>query len=154
MLSDGRQFYYEIFNGSGTKTDISGLSSVFSTQGGIIVGMFFLAIVLSILFMFLIKKFPKCMVYSMIVMIYLVFIALIVLGIINQIWWMVASFAISLLVITCILFCFRSSLSTGIVLLQVASTFLSEKPSVYIAPLYPLIFAIIFFVFWITALTA
>lgn len=154
MISDGRQFYYEAFYGSGTKTDMSGLASVFSSQGGIIVGMFFFSIALAMVFVFLLKKFPKCMVYSMIVLIYLVFITLIVLGIINSIWWMVITFAVTLLVMSCMLFCFRDKIRTGILLLEVTTTFMTEKPSVVIAPLYPLVFSIIFFVFWIAAMIA
>ncbi len=83
MISDGRQFYHDAFYGTGTKVDISGLASVFSTQGGIIAGMFCLSIILAILFVFLLKMFPKCMVYSMIGLIYITFIALIVVGIIK-----------------------------------------------------------------------
>ncbi len=154
MINDGKDFYKSIYGGSGTKTDMSGLASVFSTQGGIIVGMFFLSLVLAVAFMFLLKAFPKCMVYSMIGLIYLVFIALIILGIVNGIWWMVISFAVGLLLISCMLYCFRRQLQTGIMLLKVAATFLSEKPTVYIAPLYPLAFAILFFIFWIAAIVA
>lgn len=125
MLSDGKDFYYSVYQGSGTKTDMSGLASVFSTQGGIIIGMFFMSLALAIGFLFLIKAFPKCVVYTMIVLIYLVFAALIVLGIVNGIWWMVVTFAVSLLLITCMLWCFWGHIRTGIVLLKVAGTFLS-----------------------------
>jgi hypothetical protein len=105
MINDGRTFYEKTWTGS--QTNISGFATVFSTQGGIIVGMFFFSLVLSIAFMLLLKAFPKCVVYTMITMIYLVFGALIVFGIINAIWWMVITFAVSLLVISCMLFCFR-----------------------------------------------
>ncbi len=150
MINDGRTFYEKTWTGS--QTNISGFATVFSTQGGIIVGMFFFSLVLSIAFMLLLKAFPKCVVYTMITMIYLVFGALIVFGIINAIWWMVITFAVSLLVISCMLFCFRRDIQTGIVLLKVSATFLTEKPSVYAAPLYPLLWGIIFFIFWICAM--
>lgn len=140
-----------MFNNA-SKTDISGISVAFSTQGGIIVAMFFLSIVLAIGYILLIKNFPKCMIYSMILLFYLVLVALIVLGIINQIWWMVITFGVIILITTCILFCFRDRIVTGIILLKVASSFISEKPSVYLAPFYPLIFGIIFFIYWIAAL--
>ena len=108
MIHDGQAFYKQTWSGS--QTNISALSSVFSTQGGIIVGMFFFSLALSIVFMLLLKAFPKCMVYSMIAMIYLVFAALIVFGAINQIWWMVITFSISLFFISCMLCCFRKDI--------------------------------------------
>lgn len=154
MISDGKSYYNQVFGDTGSKNDMTGLANVFSTQGGIIVGMFFFSLALAILYMFLLKTFPKCVVYTMIVLIYAIFIALIILGIINQIWWMVITFGITLLLISCMLWCFWDQLKTGIVLLKIAATFLSEKPSAYLAPLYPLFFGIIFFVFWVAAMVA
>lgn len=133
---------------------MSGLASVFSTQGGIIVGMFFFSLALSIFFVLMLKFFPRCMVYSMIGSIFCVYIALIVLGIINNIWWMVIVFAITIVITGIMLWCFWSRIKTGILLLNVATTFLTEKPSAYLAPLYPLFFGILFFVFWICAMVA
>lgn len=133
---------------------MSGLASVFSTQGGIIVGMFFFSIALAIIFVLLLKNFPKCMIYSMIGLIFCVYVALIILGIINQIWWMVIVFGITIIITAILLYCFRNQLQTGILLLYVATTFLSDKPSAYLAPLYPLIFGIMFFIFWICAIIA
>jgi hypothetical protein len=151
MISDGRNYYVKFFNSTST-TDISGVSAAFSTQGGIIVGMFFFSLALAIAFIFLVKAFPKCVVYTMVAIIYIIFIALIVLGIINGIWWMVATFGVTILMISCIIYCFRSKISTGILLLQIGTTFISERPSVFLAPLYSLIFGIMFFVFWVIAL--
>lgn len=153
MINDGRPFYSEVFNKS-AGSDMSGLAAVFSTQGGIIVGMFFFSIALAVIFLLLLKFFPKCMIYTMIGLIFCVFAALIVFGIINQIWWMVITFAITLAITACLLFCFRDRIATGIVLLRVATTFLSEKPTAYLSPLYPLFFGILFFVFWVAAIVA
>lgn len=153
MINDGRKYFSNVFDSS-SQTNISGISVAFSTQGGIIVGMFFLSLILAVGFIFLVKKFPKCMIYSMIVAFYLILVALIVLGIINGIWWLVITFGVMLLVTSCILFCFRDRIVTGIILLRVSANFISEKPSVYLAPLYPLIFAVIFFVYWIAALVS
>lgn len=151
MINDGKDYYQSVFN-KNSQTDISGVSIAFSTQGGIIVAMFFLSLVLAIIFLFMVKKFPKCMIYSLIIVFYLVLIALIILGIVNGIWWMVATFGVILLVISCVLYCFRSRILTGILLLKVAADFISERPSVYLAPLYPLVFAIIFFIYWVAAM--
>lgn len=46
----------------------------------------------------------------MAILIYLVFIALIIIGIINGIWWMVIVFAVTILITTCLLCCFRSQI--------------------------------------------
>ena len=67
---------------------------------------------------------------------------------------MVITFGIMVLLLACILFCFRNRIKVGILLLQVSAQFLTEKPSVYAAPLYPLFFSIIFFVWWVIALLA
>lgn len=124
MISDGKDYYKQFYNRN-SQTDISGISIAFSTQGGIIVGMFFLSIVLAIIFLLMVKKFPKCVIYSLIILFYLVLVALIVLGIVSGIWWMVATFGVILLVITCVLYCFRDRIKTGIILLKVAADFIS-----------------------------
>lgn len=134
--------------------DMAGLSSAFSTQGGIIVGMFFFSLVLAILYIFLIKTFARCMVYTMIILIFLCYAALIVFGAINKLWWMVIVFGIAVILTALMLWCFWGRIQTGILLLQVTSAFLSKKPTVYLSPLYPLIFGIMFFVYWVVAMIA
>lgn len=90
MINDGREYFSTVYQGSGTKTDMTGFCSVFSTQGGIIVGMFFMSLTLAIGFLFLIKAFPEYVIYTMIGLMYLIFMVFVFLGLINQIWWMVA----------------------------------------------------------------
>lgn len=72
--------------------------------------MFFFALALSVVFLLLLKNFARCMVYTMAILIYLVFIALIIIGIINGIWWMVIVFAVTILITTCLICCFRSQI--------------------------------------------
>lgn len=120
--------------------------------GGVVAGMFVLSLLLSIAFLLLVKAFPKCMIYTMIILIFLALAALIVFGIINQLWWMVIAFGITILGLGCVLFCYRSRIAAGIMLLKMAAQFISEKPSVYAAPLYPFIFGLMFFVWWIVCL--
>lgn len=154
MINDGLEFYKIIYyhNTESQSADISGLANAFSTQGGIIVGMFFFSFALAIGFMFLLKQFPACMIYTFIGLIFLVFAGLIVFGAINQIWWMVIVFAVAILLTACMLWCFRSRIKTGILLTKVATHFLTEKPITFLVPLYPLVFSIMFFVFWIVAI--
>ena len=49
-----------------------------------------------------------------------------------------------LLFYACFLFCLRNRVHEGIVLLKAASSFLAARPSVFIAPLYIMLFVIIF----------
>ena len=82
--------------------------------------MFALSLVLSILYLLLIKRFPGCMIYTMIILLFLIFFALIVFGIITKNWWMVIVFGLTALILGCVLFCFRSRIKTGILLLKMA----------------------------------
>lgn len=94
------------------------------------------------------------MVYGMIILTLLAFVALIIIGIVYEIWGLVIAFAILLVVMLIVLWCFWTKLKIGIMLLEVAAEFITEKPSVYIAPLYPLLMGILFFAFWAVSFTA
>lgn len=111
--------------------------------------MFVLSLVIAIAFLLLLKNFPGCMVYTMIVLIIILFVALIVLGIVYEIYGLSIGFGIALLILIIVLFCFRDKIKTGILLLKVAADFLTEKPSVYLAPFYPMLMGTIFFAFWV-----
>lgn len=125
MINDGRDFYQNVFKPNSSSTNFTALANVFSTQGGIIVGMFFLALLLAIMYIFLVKTFPGCMVYTLIGLFVLTFAALIVFGAINSIWWMVITFAITLALTLLMLYCFWGQIKTGILLLKVAASFLT-----------------------------
>jgi hypothetical protein len=88
----------------------------------------------------------------MIILIFLIYAALIVFGAINNIWWMVAVFAVVFLLTALGLCCFWSKLQTGILLLEVAATFLTQKPTAFLASLYPLFFGLLFLAYWIIAI--
>lgn len=117
MINDGRQFYNTVYTDNNTNFNMAGLASVFSTQGGIIVGMFFFSLVLAVLYIFLIKKFTRCMVYSMAVLIFIIYAALIVFGAINGLWWMVIVFGLAVVFTALMLWCFWGRIQTGILLL-------------------------------------
>lgn len=154
MINDGKEFY-NILSITDVKNEgVAYFTETFSKYYGIIIGMFVLSFVMSIVFLLLVKKFTKCMVYTLIVLFYLAVIALIVIGAINGYWWMVIVFGITLLITTCMLCCFKERIRVGILLMQVASQFISEKPSVYVAPLYPFFWGLLFFVYWLVALLA
>jgi hypothetical protein len=88
----------------------------------------------------------------MILAIFVVYVLLIVFGVINRIWWMVGVFGVMLVLNVLLLWCYWSKIQMGILLLELATTFLTEKPSAYFAALYTFIFTIVFFVFWCAAL--
>lgn len=111
--------------------------------------MFALSLVIAIIFLFLIKNCAACMVYGMIVLVFLAFIAIIVFAAIEGYWGICIGFGVALLLMLIVLCCFWSRLKTGILLLEVATQFLTEKPSVYIGPFYPLLMGILFFAFWV-----
>lgn len=83
--------------------------------------MFGLSIVVSVIFLLLVKKFPKCMVYTMIVLTILLLIALIIFGIIKSNWWLVIVCGIFLLVTIIALACCWKKLKIGIKLLEAAA---------------------------------
>lgn len=123
MINDGKDFYsnFEPISSGG----VSFLASTFKMHGGIIVGMFAFALFLSIIYLVLLKNFPKCMIYTMIILIYIILIALIIVGAVNRQWWMVIVFGILTLILTCILYCFRDRIKVGILLLKVSAQFLT-----------------------------
>ena len=87
--------------------------------------MFALSLFLSIIFLLLLKKFPKCMVYSMIVLLLLIFLLIMVYAIVINIPGLAIGFGIALFFIILMLICFRKKIKTGIMLLQVSADFLT-----------------------------
>lgn len=107
------------------------------------------SIVLSIIFLCLMSRFPKCMLYSMIGISALVLVTVIVLGIVSQLFVISLMAFFLLAFMACFLCCIREQIKTGIVLLKVTGDFLQEKPSVFFAPIlvsmvgFPLFFFLI-----------
>ena len=109
-----------------------------------IVGMIGLAIVLSIIFMCMLSRFPKCMFYTMLILTAILLIALIIAmfaagSIVGGVLLLIV-----LLIYGCFLCCCREEIRVGIVLLETSANFLLEKPSVYCAPIFITFFVIIF----------
>ena len=94
-------------------------------MAGAIIGMFILSIFIAIIFVLLLKKFPACMVYGMIACIFVVLIAVIILGFIVKNYWLSILAVIILLVLAIFLFCCRDKIRMGIILLQVSAEFIS-----------------------------
>lgn len=89
------------------------------------------------------------MVYTMLTLSFVVMAALAILGLVfNAVALTVVMLGI-MLVYALVLFCFRKKIKIGIVLVKVASKFIMEKPSIFIAPVLNIIFMFAIAYFWI-----
>lgn len=59
---------------------------------------------------------------------------------------------IMVMIYACVLYCIRDKIDDGIIVMQVACAFLTHKPSIFLAPIFMMIFVIIFEVFWLGGL--
>ena len=87
---------------------------------GYVAGMMVLSICLSVLFVFLTKAFPKCVVYSMIVLTFVVYLVLIIIGFVMENIALSVVFIIVLLINAIILWCYWGYIKIGIVLIECA----------------------------------
>jgi hypothetical protein len=104
---------------------------------------------LSIIFVFLCKAFPACMVYGMIVFTFLVYLGLIILGVVIENYPLAIVFGVILLINAVILCCYWSYIQIGIRLLGCAGRFITEKPAVYIITLICFVLNVLFTVLWV-----
>lgn len=70
------------------------------------------------------------------------------IGLIIQNYALAISMGVILLVYSCVLFCFRNRIKTGIVLVKVATNFMSDKPIVFLTPVIKVVLTVLFAVFW------
>lgn len=82
--------------------------------------MLVLSIFLSITFVFLCSKFPKCVVYTAIITTFILYIAIIVLAIIAGVWALAIVTIVVALITACLLYCFRKQIQIGIILLKIS----------------------------------
>jgi hypothetical protein len=120
----------------------------------VIIGMIVLSVVLAVVFLCLIIKFPSCMFYSMLILGAILILALaILLFVVGSVAGGVI-FLVILLIYLLVIWCSRDKIKIGIVLLETAARFLSEKPTVFLAPLFVMLIVGIFELFWIASLVA
>ena len=110
--------------------------------------MMTLTIFMAIIFLFLLVKFPKCIFATMLVLGGLLIAAITVLLFYIGALVPAIIMCVIFVVLICILACTFKKIITGIVLLNIASKFLMEKPSTFIAPIFTLIFVLAFEGFW------
>ncbi len=108
-----------------------------------------ISMVVGLLYIFLIKLAPKGMIMVMIFSSLALIGALCLIGVIIQNYALAITMGIILLVYACILLCFRKRIRTGIVLVKVATNFISEKPIIFITPIIKLVLTILFAGFWV-----
>lgn len=108
-----------------SQVDTVPLGSMMSKYAPYIVGMMALSICLSILFVFLSRLVPKCLIYSMIVLTFLVYLAVIILGFVIENYALAIVFIIILLINALILWCYWDYIRIGLVLLECAGRFIT-----------------------------
>lgn len=101
------------------------------------------------------SKIPKVIVYGMMVLTCLLIVGGIALGVVLSALPLVIVFGIFgfiwtlfAMIMCC---CWRDQLEAAIILLKVTGTFLRNKPSVLLAPIFVMIFSFLFFAFWIVS---
>lgn len=75
------------------------------------------------------------------------------IGIISQNYALAITMGVMLLVYSCILFCFKNKIRTGIVLVKVATKFMSDKPIIFLTPVIKVVLTIIFAILWAYSLS-
>lgn len=107
------------------KSDANDLGSIFAKTVPQVIGMIFLSIGLSIIFIVLCSKIPKIMAYFCIFGTLLVYVALIVIGLVTKVYALTVIFAIVLAINLLILWCYWEWIQVGIVVLKVSGDFLT-----------------------------
>ena len=110
------------------------------------------SIIVSFIYIFLIKLMPRVMVISLIFLSLGMLAVLAIVGIITGNIALTIIMVITLLVYGIILACFRNRIKMGIVLVKVATSFFTEKPIVFLTPIIKIFLTILFAVFWIIGL--
>ena len=77
-----------------------------------------------------------------------VFAALAIYGIVIGEIWLTISMGITLLIYLLVLGCLWKKIAIGIVLVQLSTRFISEKPSVFLAPFVNIILTFVIGLFW------
>ena len=110
----------------------------------IMAGMMTFTVVMALLFLLLLAKFPKC------IFIFMLILGAVLMGAITFLFFYIRSFvpAIVMCVVSGLLIlvvcCSLKRVMTGFALLNIASRFLSERPSTFVAPIVVLFFIVVF----------
>jgi hypothetical protein len=124
-----------------------------SKYSGEIIGCLTISLILSFIYIILVKLMPKVMVYTLIILsltiLFGIGIVFVAVGLIEAAIPIFITFAIYAIV----LYCLRKKIDLGIILIRVASQFLTEKFGIFIAPILKVITNILFTFFWVFSLS-
>ncbi len=118
----------------------------------VISGMMGLTLLMAVLFLFLLVKFPYCIFVSMLI------IGTVLIGTVTALLFYIKALVPAIImcilcfILFCVLACTFRKIKTGIVLLNIASKFLLAKPFTFLAPAFTLIFVVVFEAFWVLSL--
>lgn len=115
------------------------------------------AILTSYLYVLLLKMFPRPMVYFMIVLSMGLIAAMALIGLFTANLGLFIGMGVTFLIYALVLFCLRKQIDIGIAMVKVATTFLSEKKTVFLTPIIKLIltFAVgVFYAYSVSAMAA
>jgi len=136
-----------------TIVDISSILTITIKKYYQIIGvMFAISIIVSLIYLILLKCQTKCMVYLLIITIFCLLIAICIFALIQKNTGLIVSMVIAIVLFGLLLWCFRNYLKKGIQILMIATKFISEKPSVYFSTIWVFIISVMFFVFWILSI--
>lgn len=90
---------------------------VFSKYPGLIAAMLVLSIVISILYLILVRYCLKCVIYTMIVAVFCILFAILVLAIYSNNFGLIVAMSVIILLFIVFLFCFREDLELGMQLM-------------------------------------
>lgn len=107
------------------------------------------SIVVSLVYILLIKLMPAVMVIVMIFLSLGMLALLTIIGIATENYGLAIPLGIIFIVYSIVLFCFRDRIKMGIVLVKVATQFISDKPIIFLTPIVKLILTSLFAFFWI-----
>lgn len=127
------------------------LAVVFSKYPGLIAAMFLLAIVIATLYLLLVRHCLRCVVYTMVVAVFCIMFAILVMGIYNNNFGLIVAMAVGIAFFAIFLLCMRNEFELGMALMEIASRFIGERPSVYLAGLWVFFLSCLFFVFWVVS---
>ena len=134
-----------------TGDNATSLGKVMVKHVGPIIGMLILSNVLSVVFILLAKNFPRCLFYTMMVITFFIYLAIIIIGFVLKSYGLAFIFIVIFAINALILWCYWDYIKIGLKLIECAARFLTEKPSIYFISLISLALNLIFTIFWIFA---
>ena len=130
------------------------LAVVFSKYPGLITAMFILSIIISVLYLILVRYCLRCVIYTMIVAVFCILFAILVMAIYSNNFGLIVTMSITIFLFIVFIFCFKEELELGMKLMEIANRFIAERPSVYLSGLWVFFLSCLFFVFWAVSVVA